>query len=277
MKEDIKILVIPDVHGRIFWKDAIEKFPKKEWPDLKIIFLGDYLDPYEHEGIFPDEALLGFNNILKIAKEDKRIQLLLGNHDWHYLVKLDKCRIDRENQELIKNLFLDNLDLFKIAKVEEVNGIRYLFTHAGVLKRWLSFLIDFSPDWAKRQTKPERQEFNQNIHNFDYQKDDIEKFLNQFLDFSDDQYKTFPLSMISEERGGWDRYGSPIWADIHEHLWAWDHLDNYFQVFAHSGYYPRGLDSYIISPDGKPFAMIDSGQAFVINSEGELKPLRDAN
>lgn len=33
------ILIIPDVHGRTFWKYAIDKYDK-------VIFLGDYLDPY---------------------------------------------------------------------------------------------------------------------------------------------------------------------------------------------------------------------------------------
>lgn len=43
-------LIIPDVHGRDFWKDAANRFPGN------IVFLGDYLDPYPLEGISPDEA-----------------------------------------------------------------------------------------------------------------------------------------------------------------------------------------------------------------------------
>ena len=43
-----EILVIPDIHGRIFWKDAT-KF------DGEIIFLGDYVDPYPHE--FKDQDI----------------------------------------------------------------------------------------------------------------------------------------------------------------------------------------------------------------------------
>ena len=42
-----KILIIPDVHGRTFWhyaKDHVDEYDK-------IIFLGDYLDPYRYEGI----------------------------------------------------------------------------------------------------------------------------------------------------------------------------------------------------------------------------------
>ena len=40
------LIIIPDIHGRTFWKEAIQKYPNS-----KTIFLGDYLDPYPHEGI----------------------------------------------------------------------------------------------------------------------------------------------------------------------------------------------------------------------------------
>ena len=43
-----KILVISDIHGRLFWKEAVEKY--KDEVD-RIIFLGDYLDRYENEDI----------------------------------------------------------------------------------------------------------------------------------------------------------------------------------------------------------------------------------
>ena len=36
-----RILIIPDVHGRTFWRDAVEAAG-----EMPIVFLGDYLDPY---------------------------------------------------------------------------------------------------------------------------------------------------------------------------------------------------------------------------------------
>lgn len=36
------ILIVPDIHGRKFWKEPCSNVDKYE----KIIFLGDYLDPY---------------------------------------------------------------------------------------------------------------------------------------------------------------------------------------------------------------------------------------
>ena len=38
-----RILVIPDVHGRTFWKEPVCKLIESV---DKVIFLGDYLDPY---------------------------------------------------------------------------------------------------------------------------------------------------------------------------------------------------------------------------------------
>jgi len=51
MKESKTLIIIPDVHGRGFWRRTVAYFPGAEF-----IFLGDYLDPYEDEGITDDEA-----------------------------------------------------------------------------------------------------------------------------------------------------------------------------------------------------------------------------
>ena len=48
-----KIYIIPDVHGRDFWKGVrnhVEDFDK-------IVFLGDYVSPYSHEGISNEQAI----------------------------------------------------------------------------------------------------------------------------------------------------------------------------------------------------------------------------
>ena len=43
--------------GRIFWKEAIEKYNKDNYPNLTIVFLGDYVDPYDFEGITRKDAM----------------------------------------------------------------------------------------------------------------------------------------------------------------------------------------------------------------------------
>ena len=60
-----KILIIPDVHGRIFWKKAIELIDIVD----KVVFLGDYLDPYSHENISKKQAIDNFNEILSFKRE----------------------------------------------------------------------------------------------------------------------------------------------------------------------------------------------------------------
>ena len=54
------LLIIPDIHGRLFCISATRKYP-----DLPVIFLGDYLDPYTYyEEILPSEAFANFKEIL---------------------------------------------------------------------------------------------------------------------------------------------------------------------------------------------------------------------
>lgn len=77
-----QILVIPDVHGRAFWKEAVEKHPT-----LPVVFLGDYLDPYARENITPDDALTNFKDIIAFKQANKdRVTLLIGNHEIHYFL-----------------------------------------------------------------------------------------------------------------------------------------------------------------------------------------------
>ena len=52
MKHEPKIIVLPDIHGRKFWMDVMDN-------NCDIVFLGDYLDPYQHEGITKVDAIGG--------------------------------------------------------------------------------------------------------------------------------------------------------------------------------------------------------------------------
>ena len=44
----MKLTIIPDVHGRPFWRDAV-KDAVKDVADTPVVFLGDYLDPYPQD------------------------------------------------------------------------------------------------------------------------------------------------------------------------------------------------------------------------------------
>ena len=113
--KNVHTLLIPDIHGRIFWKEAIEYYSKEKYPNLVIVFLGDYVDPYGFEGITRKDAIDNFKEIIKLAKEDNRVHLLIGNHDMHYWYDARyKSRVDNKNYNKIKDLFLNNFTLFNI-------------------------------------------------------------------------------------------------------------------------------------------------------------------
>lgn len=67
MTNDIKYIVVPDVHGRDFYEKDVNLFLENS-EDTKIIFLGDYIDPYPREKITPDSALKRFKRIIKLKK-----------------------------------------------------------------------------------------------------------------------------------------------------------------------------------------------------------------
>lgn len=173
-----KILIVPDVHGRAFWHRALELVDQVD----QIVFLGDYLDPYSHEGISFDLALEEFNKILEFKKEyPDLITLLVGNHDMHYIIKdfMDCSRRNTDMLDQLHTLYNSNLDLFNLIHIED----DWLFSHAGVYKGWM-----------------DKYEFTLEDLN-------LKTFLGSHWPALED------LSMY---RGGYNYVGSCIWADIRE-------------------------------------------------------------
>ena len=173
-----KILIVPDVHGRAFWHRALELVDQVD----QIVFLGDYLDPYSHEGISFDLALEEFNKILEFKKEyPDLITLLVGNHDMHYIIKdfMDCSRRNTDMLDQLHKLYNSNLDLFNLIHIED----DWLFSHAGVYKGWM-----------------DKYEFTLEDLN-------LKTFLGSHWPALED------LSMY---RGGYNYVGSCIWADIRE-------------------------------------------------------------
>ena len=196
-----QILIIPDIHGRKFWRNPVQKHLND--PDTHIVFLGDYLDPYRDiDNITAEKAFEEFKELIKTVKNSNNVTLLIGNHDYHYfgnLVQFGGCRKDTERRYDIATIFSDNKSLFKIAFEYD----KYLFTHAGVILDWFNlFCID--------------QPLNSET-------------LNSLID------KSHVLMQVSYERGGYSRDGSCIWADVYEHMFQKD--IGYYQIFAHSYQY----------------------------------------
>ena len=126
----MKILINPDIHGRIFWKYSIEH--KDEFD--KIIFLGDYLDAYSPDLLVNEKD--NFKEIIQFKKDNlDKVILLLGNHDCHYINSkiLHSSRYNPFKANIYHKLFNDNLDLFQLVYIYN----KYLFSHAGVYEEWL--------------------------------------------------------------------------------------------------------------------------------------------
>lgn len=190
-----KILIVPDVHGRTFWHQAKELVDQVD----QIVFLGDYLDPYPHEGISFDEAFEEFNEILEFKKEyPDLVTLLVGNHDMHYIIDefMNCSRRNMEMQGQLHELYNSNLDLFKLIHTEG----DWMFSHAGVYKNWM-----------------EKYELTLDDLN-------LQTFLNSHWPALED---------LSWYRGGDNSVGSCIWADIRESV-NYGLIPNYKQVVGHT-------------------------------------------
>lgn len=126
----MKILINPDIHGRVFWKYSIEH--KDEFD--KIIFLGDYLDAYSPDLLVNEKD--NFKEIIQFKKDNlDKVILLLGNHDCHYINSkiLHSSRYNLFKASIYHKLFNDNLDLFQLIYIYD----KYLFSHAGVYQKWM--------------------------------------------------------------------------------------------------------------------------------------------
>ena len=282
---NIKTLIIPDVHGRTFWKYAIDKFPKEKYPNLNIVFLGDYLDPYElpDEHVTRLEAIENFKMIIEYAKNDKRIHLLIGNHDMHYFYNAQyKSRVDEKNYTIIKSIFEENLDLFNVAFEEKVNRKKILYTHAGVTRFWLDHLrfigklscdnnkVEYIDRLGNKRKKisDEQLPFCEMLRDMTPEADKLNKMLHNFQGQAN-------LWMCSWVRGGDYDFGSCIWADMEEWVYINSNVKgNIWQIFGHTLFGGGGPDGFVINRDHK-WAMLDSRQAWLLNAKGKLLKLSE--
>lgn len=249
-----KILVLGDIHGRNFWKKPCENLNNYD----KVVFLGDYFDPYDFEKITIIDCINNFKEIIELKeKYDEKIVLLIGNHDYPYYSKdyfnfsWYHCRHSSKFHKAIADLFETNRDKFKLAHVEE----DILFTHAGVESGWLENVV-----------KCKETEI-----------DKICDTLNSLQNNVDGQSK---LYSITSERGGRDKYGSCIWADVHDIMWDVDSIKNpetivkpihkIKQVFGHTIQAFYGEDRKIVFGDAMEFdncKMVDTAKPYLLNTE----------
>ncbi len=255
-----KILVIPDVHGRLFWKEPVAKLLNEV---DRIVFLGDYLDPYYHlEKDIADDIFQNLQEIVQLKRENpEKVVLLKGNHDQHYCSTIFKkwaggTRMDEENWEEYHEFFQKNNKLFQLAHLEVVKGTTYVFTHAGITQYWLHKVN--TELWKLPEKKVSLKD------------PEIIRKINQLDDEGEGQKL---LSVIGKNRAWFgEETGSILWADIDEHDTSKaprDYgLNQVFQVFGHT----RLKDAFEkISREN--LAMIDSRQCFMIDESRKEKIL----
>ena len=256
MLSNIHYLIIPDIHCRDFWREPVKKVLSES--NCKIVFLGDYTDPY-WDDFFNDDckplfnhiknglelsqyAVTTLNDIIELKKQyPDRIILLVGNHDCSYLIGKHICDCRRARGESLKELyklFNDNRDLFQLAYEDYINGKHFIFSHAGIGTKY-SFDCFF-------------EEVNE---------DNVVDLFNKA--FKDDNYGIMEtLGNISLYRGGWTDYGSLVWADARE----WVEFNNEAYGFSVVGHTQLSTHKIIDN-----FAFLDSKQCFLINEMGEIK------
>lgn len=234
------MIIIPDVHGRSFWKEYVKGHEEED-----IIFLGDYLDPYGYEGILCKDAIENFKEILKFKKAHMdNVTLLLGNHDFGGYVndEMPKCRYDYNNAPIIINLFKENIKLFSLIAFRIINDKKVSFSHSYIGSRWLNYLEELK----------------------DKSVDEVADILNNAVKHDNQDLLTKCLYIVGRARGGWGLFGSVVWADVCEA----DYIANSpegidYQIFGHSQqeYLPIITDEY---------ACLDVRQGFTLTDSGEL-------
>lgn len=131
----MKTLILGDIHGRVCWKDIINK----EKPDLTI-FLGDYVTT--HEDIADEIQINNVNEILDYKEANPhRVILLRGNHDlqclyndsgdWSCYPVPSRKLLSACSSDAFRERFLRDTQWIYI---QEPNVI---YSHAGISKTWL--------------------------------------------------------------------------------------------------------------------------------------------
>ena len=252
-----KILVVPDVHGRIFWKEPVKKY--LDAVD-RVVFLGDYLDPYEGEEGLAEDIFENMMEIIELKQNNKeKVVLLKGNHDQHYASERFEeqaggTRLDQQNWNKYHQSFTDYKDLFQIAHMELMNGMPYVFSHAGLTLYWL-------------------KKVNDNLWNlFDNQISVADPEIIERINMLDDDGKGQDMLSVVGSYRSWfgEKTGSVLWADVEEHAIpnapkAYG-LNKVFQVFGHTK-----LNESCDKIEFDNLAMIDSRQCFMIDESIKQK------
>ena len=190
-----------------------------------------------------NHVLNNLKEIIEFKKQNlDRVVLLLGNHDCSYAISTNicDCRRDRINYKNIRELFKQNKDLFTLAHYLKIDDKEYVFSHAGLHREYAVSV------------------FGEEV------RDSVFKAVNEFCNhYKEETYNVlYSLSRCSWYRGGFEKIGSIVWADVREWVkeQVFDESEeqveyNAYQVFGHTQ-----LNSDPIVTD--KFACLDCRRAF---------------
>ena len=246
-----KILIVPDVHGRDFWKAVLP------YTDVPVIFLGDYVAPYtKYEPITDEQAIEMFKEILDFRRENPdRVTLLLGNHDCSYSIGIRMCdnRVDNRHYETIRKLFWDKKNAFQLTDSILINGKQFIFSHAGYTTQWVRDARELFM----------RDDIDKVLEDWDYLNRMNKSHSNLLYTYLQDRSITY--------RGGSSDYGSPIWADFQEHIKEnVKLLTDKIQIFGHSW-----CKVPIHDKAEYEWYMLDCKEVFYIDDQGVVRYLKD--
>lgn len=240
MKKDIQLLIVPDVHGRDFWKK-----PVLSHPDMPVVFLGDYLDQYGDEHISDDQAISIFKEIIALKRSrPESVHVLLGNHDMAYVDPRIGCgRHKWLDEYAIKCIYKDAEDCFDLAYDQFIGGKRFLFSHAGVSAGWVSLHKDIFHGMPMCAALFDQM----------YKMPELKDCM---IDI---------LGDVSIARWGEAKFGSMIWADVMEMMCSKMLIPGFVQVFGHSQqeFEPCCLKDHAYC--------LDCRKVFYIDSAGDVR------
>lgn len=84
-----KLLVIPDIHGRV---SMVQNIQPRNYNH--VILLGDLLDSFDQPEYNQIQVL---QRVIKLQKEFPNVHVLIGNHDYQYIVNRNLCAGWQEN------------------------------------------------------------------------------------------------------------------------------------------------------------------------------------
>jgi len=194
----MKTIILGDIHGRTIWKDIINQ--EKEYD--KIVFIGDYVDT--HENILPSQQLENLADIIQFKKDNSdKVTLLIGNHDYHYLVDEKYSGFQHTMLFSFGELFKEGINKGLFQMCVDINRDT-ICSHAGISKTWCS---------------------NNNIH-YNESLDLISEEINELF-----KYKPYSFKFTGNDLYGDSIESSPIW--IRPYSLKFDGLP-YTQIVGHT-------------------------------------------